>query len=180
MLNIPCLRVKNVLQCNSYGLSVSIELRHKWGYLENELQPLSDVCRRKKSSKTVKAKRWGGDTEHLIPLSREGRSPWASLYLYFFSPSSRSLSTRLPVPLSTLAGSLGHVQSEALWPIRQPRGRAPLLSFSFLVCLYNLSSVCIQVEHLELTPHRAGYTYLHSQNLPTSSWAVFTHPSYLP
>lgn len=65
--------------------------------------------------------------------------------------------------------SRGRVQSEALWPIRQLHGRALPLSFSFFVCLCNLSSVCIQVESLELTPRGAGYTYLLSQNLQTSS-----------
>lgn len=139
---------------------------------------LSDVCRWKKSSKTVKAKVWGRHWTSDSSL-RGGQKPVGiALSPFFFSlPSSHLLSPSLPVSLTV---SQGHVQSETFWPIRQLHGHAPLLSFSFLVCLCNLSSVCIQVEHLELTPQRAGSTYLHSQNLQTSSWAVFTHPLYLP
>lgn len=68
-------------------------------------------------------------------------------------PSFRSPSTSPPFSLS-----LGHLQSEALWPVSQLRGSAPLPSFFFLrslksVC--NLSSVCarVQVEYFRVDPH---------------------------
>lgn len=129
-------------------------------------------------------KKHRGRTQHLIPSLWGGsRSPWASLILHFFAPPSSRLLTHththtVSLGLSTFAVSWGRVQSEALWPIRQLRGRAPLLSFPFRVCLCNLSRVHIRVERLGLTPHRAGYTYLHSRK--SSSWAFFTRPLYLP
>lgn len=109
------------------------------------------------------------DPEHLIPLSGEGRSPWASLFLQ--PPHPYHLAHSLPVSprLSRqLAVSQGHVQSEALWPIRQLHGRAPLLFPFLFLCVYVIFRVCVISESsiFELTP---AQSWLHILALTKSS-----------
>lgn len=112
---------------------------------------------------------------------------------YSLSPPTISLYlSRSPCSLSL---SLRHLQSEALWPVNQGAERTspphffPSLYPPVCVCVraFKCSTVCSQVEHFELTPHRASnptpHPTTHTQSYTTRNLSfklcIFFNPLYL-
>ena len=133
----------DLLQPNSRCLSALIRLRCERGWLENELQHWSDVCWRRKSSNTVKAKRWGGHGTSESSLWEGGGSgsPWASLIARSFSRHRlmRSLSLCLSLSPSPCASrqSLSPGDAFKVKPFGQSDScTAVHRRFPFLSCVF--------------------------------------------